>query len=122
MHEGQKVKLPGHFANLQGYVLQLLHDGGDAAVDKINDYLGDINRWIAASLEAWERAPEEWWKEWWERISPRSLEQKARVGFMGNKYREFWNQYEGFARHLTPPEAKSQILEIAGRIARKAME
>jgi len=121
MQEGQKIKLPGHFANLKGYVLQLLHDGGEDAVEKINDYLGDINRWIAASLKAWELAPDRWWSEWWERISPKAVEQRSKVGFMGNKYGEYWKNYREMSRDLTPPEAKSQIFEIAGRIAREAM-
>jgi len=121
MQEGQKVKLPGHFANLRGYVLQLIHDGGVDSVDKINEYLGDINRWIAASLKAWELAPDRWWTEWWDRISPRAIEEKARVGFMGNKYNQFWKLYREMFLDLTPPEAKSQIFEIAGKIARETM-
>lgn len=121
MREGQKVKLPGHFANLRGYVLQLLQDGGEDAVDKINDYLGDINRWMAASLRAWELAPDRWWTEWWERLSPQAIEQAARVAFLGNRFGTYWKSYREMARDLTPPEAKSQILEIAGRIARQAM-
>ena len=50
-----------------------------------------------------------------------AIEQRSKVGFMGNKYGEYWKNYQEMARDLTPPEAKSQIFEIAGRIAREAM-
>jgi hypothetical protein len=119
---GQRVTLPGHVANLRGYALQLIHDGGAGAVDKVNDYLTDINRWIAACLMAWETAPERWWTEWWGRISPSAIEQQSAVGFLGNPFKKYWENYTEMSRDLTPPMAKSQLFEMAGRIAREKME
>jgi hypothetical protein len=125
MHEGQKVKLPRHFANLRGYVLQLIHNGGIDSVEKVNSYLKDINQWIAASLKAWEQAPDQWWTEWWRKISPQSIEEEISVGvvgiLIGNKYYHYWKRYRELAQDLNPPDAKSQILEIAGRIAKETM-
>jgi hypothetical protein len=122
MHGGQRVTLPKHVANLRGYVLKLMHDGAPGAVDKVNDYLTDINRWIAACLTAWEMAPERWWSEWWERISPSAIEDEAKVTFLGNRFGEYWKIYREMARDLTPPQAKSQLFEMAGRIARERMK
>ena len=122
MKEAQKNKLPGHVANLKGYTLQLLRIGGMEAVDKINDYLGDINCWIAAILYGWTKAPEEWWLKWWEKLSPTNIERNAAANFLRNKYREYWKRYGESIRELNPIFVKSQINEISGDLARKKMK
>ncbi len=125
-HEAQRLRLPRHVANLRGYVLQLIRFGGADAVDKVNEYLGDINRWIAASLKAWEQAPEKWWTEWWRKINPQAIEESVAIGvvgsLLGNKFHQYWKQYREFAKDLNPPDAKSLILEIAARIAKEEMK
>jgi hypothetical protein len=119
---GNKLRLPGYVANLRGYVLQLIHNADSDAVDVIDQYLGDINNWIAACLLAWVEAPERWWAEWWGRLNPRTIEEKVQVGILKNKFQEYWKQFKEFSRDLAPPEAKAQILAIASRIAREKMQ
>ena len=121
VQEGQKVRLPGYVANLRGYVLQLIHNADSDAVDVINEYLGDINNWIAACLMAWVSAPESWWTEWWGKVSPRAIEEGVQVGLLKNKFQEYWKQFREYSRDLSPPEVTAQIQAIAGRIAKERM-
>ncbi len=121
VQEGQKVRLPGYVANLRGYVLQLIHNADSDAVGVINEYLGDINNWIAACLMAWVEAPESWWGEWWGKVNPRVIEEKVQVGLLRNKFQEYWKQFRELSRDLAPPEAKAQILAMASRIAMEKM-
>lgn len=127
MQEGQTVRLPGYVANLRGYTLQLLRTGGSDSVETINDYLGRINRWFAACLSAWARAPNEWWQAQWPTIDPASIESKKEQGrglgrLLRNRYQQFWEDYSQRARDLNPPDVRRKISNKARELARQEME
>lgn len=115
--KGVHPRLPENVGDLKIYTLQLLRNGGDDSVERMNDYLGDINRWMVAILTAWADAPEEWWKEWWGKIKPESIESRAEVGWYSNRHRQYWSDFRELVRDLNPLEVKSQLLEVAAKIA-----
>lgn len=115
--KGTHPRLPGRAADLKGHTLQLLRNGGDDAVESINDYLGDINQWMAAILTAWADAPVEWWKEWWGKIKPGAIEENAQVGLWANKYRRYWADFCELVRDLDPIGVEPQLLEVAAKLA-----
>lgn len=119
--DATKARLPGKRVDLKSYTLQLLRSGGTDSAQQINDYLEDISRWTAAILAAWANAPEEWWKEWWGRINPRTIESKPRAGLLAkllaNKHRQWWDEFRELVRDLNPDEVRSQLWEVAAKLA-----
>ncbi len=122
MGEGQRSRLPGFVAGLRGYTLKLLNTGDSESVATIDEYLGALNCWFAAILEAWEHAPAAWWEEQWETLEPKMLEKAARGGFFRNRFLEYWDAYQKAMRDMRPPDVERAIRSKAHEIARKEME
>lgn len=116
--EGDSTKvllLPGWRTSIARMVEMAL-GGQPIEAEEARAYLRAVEGWLLSSSAAFQEAPEVWFRELWQRISPEAIENFLSEGGRRKVYRieavELWEQYKKRAAAVNPSLVAAQILEV----------
>ncbi len=116
--EGDSTKvllLPGWRTSIARMVETAL-SGQPVEPEEARTYLRAVEGWLLSSAAAFQEAPEAWFRDLWQRISPEAIENFLSEGGRRKVYRieavELWEQYKKRAAAVNPSLVATQILEV----------
>ncbi|MFZ5788735.1 MAG: FHA domain-containing protein [Acidobacteriota bacterium] len=116
--EGDSTKvllLPGWRTSI-ARMAEMALSGQSVDADEARAYLRAVEGWLLSSAAAFQEAPEAWFRELWQRISPEAIEDFLSEGGRRKVYRieavELWEQYKKRAAAVNPSLVATQILEV----------
>jgi hypothetical protein len=116
--EGDSTKvllLPGWRTSIARMVEMAL-SGQPVEPEEARAYLRAVEGWLLSSAAAFQEAPEAWFRDLWQRISPEAIENFLSEGGRRKVYRieavELWEQYKKRAAEVNPSLVAGQILEV----------
>jgi hypothetical protein len=114
----ETFQLPGHKVSIKRLVRDLAA-GKPPRRGELQDYLRDLDRWLVASIAAYHEGPELWFKDFWRKVSPATIEARPAEDVKGRLVPalEYWNRYKERVRAVSPDLVGDEILHIVKRQA-----
>jgi len=100
-----QIGLPGFRASLTHTVKGVLE--GRPSGEAFQNYLNALESWLVAMIAAYHSAPEEWFKEFWKKVSPVRIEAKVPAKFLSDA--KCWAQYKTLVRRVSPDLVADEI-------------
>ncbi len=116
--ETRSFQLPGYATSIRRFARDL--SGGKApGREMLQEYLIAIRTWLIAAVMAHNKAPEVWFKDFWNKVSPTAIERSPDKGGFPFKIDAlaFWDRYKERVRSTSPDLVADEIQQIVRREA-----
>ncbi len=119
------VRLPDQDTWIREYV-DALAEGSPKEIEGLRDHLVKVESWMVSTLSAYHEAPKVWFRRFWTRISPVTIESSFSEGGwkrkLGVKAVELWDRYKEIARVINPQLISDEIYQEVQRQTRAQYE